>query len=174
MLSACAVVPTPGAPDHAPAPPRASPPPSRPVPPVAPAPLPKPTTAAASGVQPGPPVASFRISPDAARAALVPIVRELALAASRADIHFTIDAEEAERLELSLDVIEALVADDALFSNGWQGFGLALQAFVDPCHRHAERGQLVVRGAQRLIETGHQVAPAGAGQFDELELLLLV
>ena len=59
----------------------------------------------------------------------MPIVRELALAASEADIHFTIDAEEAERLELSLDIIEALVADDALFANGWQGFGLALQAY---------------------------------------------
>jgi RHH-type proline utilization regulon transcriptional repressor/proline dehydrogenase/delta 1-pyrroline-5-carboxylate dehydrogenase len=59
----------------------------------------------------------------------VPIVRELALAASEADIHFTIDAEEAERLELSLDIIEDLVADDALFANGWQGFGLALQAY---------------------------------------------
>jgi RHH-type proline utilization regulon transcriptional repressor/proline dehydrogenase/delta 1-pyrroline-5-carboxylate dehydrogenase len=66
---------------------------------------------------------------EAAKAALVPIVRELALAASAADIHFTVDAEEAERLELSLDVIEALVADDALFGNDWQGFGLALQAY---------------------------------------------
>ncbi|MGC1270870.1 MAG: bifunctional proline dehydrogenase/L-glutamate gamma-semialdehyde dehydrogenase PutA, partial [Croceibacterium sp.] len=70
---------------------------------------------------------------DAAKAALVPVVRELAMAASKADIHFTIDAEEAERLELSLDIIEALVADDALFENGqsggWQGFGMALQAY---------------------------------------------
>ena len=71
---------------------------------------------------------------DAAKAALVPIVRDLALAASRANIHFTIDAEEAERLELSLDVIEALAADDALFAptngnGGWEGFGLALQAY---------------------------------------------
>ena len=66
---------------------------------------------------------------EAARAALIPMVRELALAASKADIHFTIDAEEAERLELSLDVIEALVTEDALFENGWQGFGMALQAY---------------------------------------------
>jgi RHH-type proline utilization regulon transcriptional repressor/proline dehydrogenase/delta 1-pyrroline-5-carboxylate dehydrogenase len=70
---------------------------------------------------------------DAARTALVPMVRELALAASAADIHFTVDAEEAERLEQSHDGIEALVADDALFAprNGrpWQGFGLALQAY---------------------------------------------
>src|SRR5690606_37099630 len=66
---------------------------------------------------------------DAARAALVPIVRELALAARAADIHFTIDAEEAERLELSLDIIESLAADDELFAGGWEGFGLALQAY---------------------------------------------
>jgi RHH-type proline utilization regulon transcriptional repressor/proline dehydrogenase/delta 1-pyrroline-5-carboxylate dehydrogenase len=66
---------------------------------------------------------------DAARAALVPMVRELAMAASSADIHFTIDAEEAERLELSMDVIEALVGDDDLFVGGWEGFGLALQAY---------------------------------------------
>ena len=71
---------------------------------------------------------------EAAKAALVPIVRELALAAAKADIHFTIDAEEAERLELSMDVMEALVADDALFmprngGGGWEGFGLALQAY---------------------------------------------
>ncbi|MGV3555731.1 MAG: bifunctional proline dehydrogenase/L-glutamate gamma-semialdehyde dehydrogenase PutA [Croceibacterium sp.] len=66
---------------------------------------------------------------DAARAALVPMVRELALLAREADIHFTIDAEEAERLELSMDIIEALVADEALFAGGWEGFGLALQAY---------------------------------------------
>ena len=42
---------------------------------------------------------------------LVPRVRELAVAAAEADIALTIDAEEADRLDLSLDVIEAL-ADD--------------------------------------------------------------
>jgi RHH-type proline utilization regulon transcriptional repressor/proline dehydrogenase/delta 1-pyrroline-5-carboxylate dehydrogenase len=66
---------------------------------------------------------------EAAKATLVPMVRELALLAREADIHFTIDAEEAERLELSMDIIEALVADDALFEGGWEGFGLALQAY---------------------------------------------
>jgi RHH-type proline utilization regulon transcriptional repressor/proline dehydrogenase/delta 1-pyrroline-5-carboxylate dehydrogenase len=70
---------------------------------------------------------------EAARAALIPIVRELAMAARAADIHFTIDAEEAERLELSMDVIEALVADDELFASEsgaqWEGVGLALQAY---------------------------------------------
>lgn len=62
-------------------------------------------------------------------AAVLPVVRELALKAARADVHFTIDAEEADRLELQLDVFEALLADDELFANGWGGFGMALQAY---------------------------------------------
>jgi RHH-type proline utilization regulon transcriptional repressor/proline dehydrogenase/delta 1-pyrroline-5-carboxylate dehydrogenase len=70
---------------------------------------------------------------DEAKAAMVPMVRELAVRARDADIHFTIDAEEAERLELSLDIIEALVADDDLFrrpdGSRWEGFGLAIQAY---------------------------------------------
>ena len=66
---------------------------------------------------------------DEVKAAILPMLRALAMKASAADVHFTIDAEEADRLELSLDIIEALVADDALFANGWGGFGLALQAY---------------------------------------------
>jgi len=61
--------------------------------------------------------------------AVIPIVRELALKAAAADIHLTIDAEEADRLELQLDVFEALLSDDALFENGWGGFGIAIQAY---------------------------------------------
>jgi RHH-type proline utilization regulon transcriptional repressor/proline dehydrogenase/delta 1-pyrroline-5-carboxylate dehydrogenase len=70
---------------------------------------------------------------DEAKAAMVPMVRALAVKARDADIHFTIDAEEAERLELSLDIIEELVADDDLFrrpdGSRWEGFGLAIQAY---------------------------------------------
>ncbi|MDE2435772.1 MAG: bifunctional proline dehydrogenase/L-glutamate gamma-semialdehyde dehydrogenase PutA, partial [Sphingomonadales bacterium] len=66
---------------------------------------------------------------EAATAALVPMLKDLAIKARDADIHFTIDAEEAERLELSMDIIEALIADEDLFASGWQGFGLALQAY---------------------------------------------
>jgi len=62
-------------------------------------------------------------------AAVVPVVRELAMKAAKADVHFTIDAEEADRLELQLDVFEALLADDELFANGWGGFGIAIQAY---------------------------------------------
>src|SRR5690348_4553272 len=64
-----------------------------------------------------------------ALAEVIPVVRKLALKASRADVHFTIDAEEADRLELQLDVFEALLADDELFANGWGGFGIAIQAY---------------------------------------------
>jgi RHH-type transcriptional regulator, proline utilization regulon repressor / proline dehydrogenase / delta 1-pyrroline-5-carboxylate dehydrogenase len=65
-----------------------------------------------------------------AKAAILPVLRDLALMAAKADIHFTIDAEEADRLELSMDLIEELAADDALFANGWGGFGLAIQAYA--------------------------------------------
>ena len=66
---------------------------------------------------------------DEALAAVIPVARELALMASKADVHFTIDAEEADRLELQMDVFEALLADDELFANGWAGFGIAIQAY---------------------------------------------
>src|SRR3954447_17169996 len=62
-------------------------------------------------------------------AAVVPVMRELALKAAKADVHLTIDAEEADRLELQLDLFEALLADDSLFANGWGGFGIAIQAY---------------------------------------------
>ncbi len=56
---------------------------------------------------------------------LVPQVIELARKAKAYDLNFTIDAEEADRLELSLDVIDAVLADPGLA--GWDGFGLAIQ-----------------------------------------------
>ncbi len=58
---------------------------------------------------------------------LVPRVRELARAAAIRGLNFTVDAEEADRLELSLDVIAAVAEDRQL--SGWDGFGLAVQAY---------------------------------------------
>jgi RHH-type transcriptional regulator, proline utilization regulon repressor / proline dehydrogenase / delta 1-pyrroline-5-carboxylate dehydrogenase len=58
---------------------------------------------------------------------LVPKLIELARQAKNFDLNFTIDAEEADRLELSLDVIAAALADPVLES--WDGFGLAVQAY---------------------------------------------
>jgi RHH-type transcriptional regulator, proline utilization regulon repressor / proline dehydrogenase / delta 1-pyrroline-5-carboxylate dehydrogenase len=60
-------------------------------------------------------------------AELPPRVAELARMARARDLGFTIDAEEADRLELSLDVIGAVLGDPAL--RGWEGFGLAVQAY---------------------------------------------
>ena len=69
-------------------------------------------------------------SPRRARcmAELVPARRRpRAAAAQGADMGFNIDAEEADRLDLSLDVIEAVLADPALA--GWDGFGVVVQAY---------------------------------------------
>jgi len=58
---------------------------------------------------------------------LVPRLIDLARRAKAYDLNFTVDAEEADRLELSLDVIAAALGDASLA--GWDGFGLAIQAY---------------------------------------------
>ena len=60
---------------------------------------------------------------------LVPRVWTLCEAAAKANLNLTIDAEEVDRLELSLDVFEALIAQVAEKCPQWTGFGLALQAY---------------------------------------------
>ena len=60
---------------------------------------------------------------------LVPRVWVLCELAANAGLHLTIDAEESERLELSLDVFDALCAQVAAYCPQWQGFGIALQAY---------------------------------------------
>ena len=67
------------------------------------------------------------ISRERVLAELTPRLIELARSAKEHDLQFTVDAEEADRLELSLDVIAAALADRAL--DGWDGFGLAVQAY---------------------------------------------
>ena len=58
---------------------------------------------------------------------LVPRLRGLALLARSAGMGLNIDAEEADRLSLSLDVIEATLSEPAL--TGWDGFGVVVQAY---------------------------------------------
>src|SRR5580698_4470357 len=58
---------------------------------------------------------------------LVPQVLDLARRAARLGIQLTIDAEEADRLDLSLDIIEALARDTG--TKDWPGLGLAVQAY---------------------------------------------
>ena len=88
---------------------------------------------------------------------LVPRLVDLARQAKSHDLNFTVDAEEADRLELSLDVIAAALADPSLAS--WDGFGLAIQAYqkrasavidyIDRLARSLDRRMMVrlVKGA---------------------------
>ena len=85
-------------------------------------------------------------------AELLPQVTTLAALAKSYDIGFNIDAEEADRLDLSLDILERLSADPALA--GWQGLGFVVQTYQKRA-RHAidwivalarrHRRQLMVR-----------------------------
>ncbi len=60
-------------------------------------------------------------------AELLPQVVELALLAKQLDVGFTIDAEEVNRLDLSLELFGRLAHDEKL--KGWNGLGLAVQAY---------------------------------------------
>ena len=62
-------------------------------------------------------------------AELLPRVWPLVDAAALADMNFTIDAEESDRLELSLDVFEVLAARIAQTHPKWRGFGMAVQSY---------------------------------------------
>ena len=77
-------------------------------------------------------------------AELVERTLALAMMARGANMGFNIDAEEADRLDLSLDVIEAVLADPRL--EGWDGFGIVIQAYgqrashvIDWVHALAEK-----------------------------------
>jgi RHH-type proline utilization regulon transcriptional repressor/proline dehydrogenase/delta 1-pyrroline-5-carboxylate dehydrogenase len=67
------------------------------------------------------------VSRDLVLTELVPKVLELAHKARDGGLELTVDAEEADRLELTLDVIAAVLAETSL--RGWDGFGLAVQAY---------------------------------------------
>ena len=62
---------------------------------------------------------------------LLPRVKALAALAKSYDIGFNIDAEEADRLDLSLDLLEALSLDPDL--KGWNGLGFVIQAYGKRC-----------------------------------------
>ncbi|MBN7797922.1 bifunctional proline dehydrogenase/L-glutamate gamma-semialdehyde dehydrogenase PutA [Parahaliea mediterranea] len=80
---------------------------------------------------------------------LVPKLKALALAAKAKDIGFTVDAEEADRLDISLDVIEAVFSDPDL--GDWAGFGIAVQAYQ-------KRGIFVIEWLRALTQrTGRKM-----------------
>jgi RHH-type proline utilization regulon transcriptional repressor/proline dehydrogenase/delta 1-pyrroline-5-carboxylate dehydrogenase len=60
-------------------------------------------------------------------AELVPRVQALAERAVRGNIGLTVDSEEADRLDILLDVVERVFSSPALA--GWEGFGLAVQSY---------------------------------------------
>ena len=62
------------------------------------------------------------------RSELTPKLLELAQLAKKNAIGLTVDAEEADRLELSLEIIAAVHADPSLA--GWDGYGLAVQSYL--------------------------------------------
>ena len=83
-------------------------------------------------------------------AELYPRLLSLALLASRYDIGLNIDAEESERLDLSLDLLEALCFDTGL--DGWDGIGFVVQAYQKRCPRVIEHLiALARRSGHRLM-----------------------
>jgi len=90
-------------------------------------------------------------------AELVPRMTPLLDRAAGADINLTIDAEESDRLELSLQVFDALASHVQRRNPQWRGFGLAVQAYqtrvlpvVDEVARIARARQL--RFMVRLVK----------------------
>ncbi|MDR3509568.1 MAG: bifunctional proline dehydrogenase/L-glutamate gamma-semialdehyde dehydrogenase PutA, partial [Caulobacteraceae bacterium] len=75
---------------------------------------------------------------------LFPRLKRLALMAAAGDINFTIDAEEADRLVLSLKLLERLCAEPELAA--WKGLGLAVQAYQ-------KRAPKVIKALAELAQT---------------------
>ncbi|WP_287978609.1 trifunctional transcriptional regulator/proline dehydrogenase/L-glutamate gamma-semialdehyde dehydrogenase [Sphingomonas sp.] len=72
-----------------------------------------------------------RAQADRVMGELLPRVKALAVLAKGYDIGFNIDAEEADRLELSLDLLESLATDPDLAD--WHGLGFVVQAYGKRC-----------------------------------------
>lgn len=80
---------------------------------------------------------------------LTEMTRALALQAAEAGIGLTVDAEESERLVMSLDIIEGVARDPRL--KGWNGLGMAAQAY-------GKRARAVIAWAQDLAaDTNRQM-----------------
>ncbi|WP_235756832.1 bifunctional proline dehydrogenase/L-glutamate gamma-semialdehyde dehydrogenase PutA [Paracoccus salsus] len=81
---------------------------------------------------------------DRVMAELVPVALRLCRMAKAAGMGLNIDAEEADRLEISLDVIQAVLSDPSLA--GWDGFGVVVQAY-------GKRASAVIDWLDALAET---------------------
>jgi RHH-type proline utilization regulon transcriptional repressor/proline dehydrogenase/delta 1-pyrroline-5-carboxylate dehydrogenase len=83
-------------------------------------------------------------------AELVPRVRDLALQAKASGIGLTLDAEESERLELSLEIFSAVYNDEAM--GDYEGLGLAVQTY-------SRRARSVIEFIQSLADKGRRRIP---------------
>ncbi|MCJ2121198.1 trifunctional transcriptional regulator/proline dehydrogenase/L-glutamate gamma-semialdehyde dehydrogenase [Methylobacterium sp. J-077] len=103
---------------------------------------------------------------------LVPRVKALAKLAQSYNIGMNIDAEEADRLDLSLDILEALVADVSLA--GWNGIGFVIQAYGKRCSALVD--YLIALGRQsgrrlmvRLVKGAYWDSEIKRAQVDGLQ-----
>ena len=110
--------------------------------------------------------------PERVMAELLPRLKSLALLARRYDIGLNIDAEESDRLELSLDLLEALCFDPDLA--GWNGIGFVVQAYGRRCPfvidwlidlGHRSKRRLMVR----LVKGAYWDSEIKRAQIDGLE-----
>jgi RHH-type transcriptional regulator, proline utilization regulon repressor / proline dehydrogenase / delta 1-pyrroline-5-carboxylate dehydrogenase len=82
--------------------------------------------------------------------ALTEMLEGLAVQAANAGIALTVDAEESERLQMSLSIIENIATLPSL--KGWDGFGMAVQAY-------GKRARSVIGWADDLgARTGRRIA----------------
>src|ERR1700738_1290856 len=82
-------------------------------------------------------------------AELTPRLIDLARRAKAYDLNFTVDAEEADRLELSLEVIATAFADASLA--GWDGFGLAIQPYQKRAAAVIDHADALARALNRRL-----------------------
>lgn len=80
---------------------------------------------------------------------LLPLVKDLAGEAKRFGLGFTLDAEEADRLDISLTIFQALALDPELA--GWDGLGFVLQAYGKRSPYLADWLVALARVAERKI-----------------------
>ncbi|HVI31141.1 bifunctional proline dehydrogenase/L-glutamate gamma-semialdehyde dehydrogenase PutA [Phenylobacterium sp.] len=80
---------------------------------------------------------------------LYPRVVRLAAQAADADINLTLDAEEADRLVISLELLERLANEPSLGS--WKGLGLAVQAYQKRAPQVIEAVAAIARSSGRRL-----------------------
>lgn len=109
---------------------------------------------------------------DRVAAELYPRLRDLALMARARKMGLNIDAEEADRLSLSIDLIERLMRDPGL--SGWDGLGVVVQAFGQRCgavleYLHALAEETDRRIMVRLVKGAYWDTEIKLAQVEGLE-----